>query len=204
MDLIRQYQAKDIPVEIVSRTVFRSASDTESPQGLMAVFPRLQLTLPAEPDFILVLDSIRDPGNLGTIIRTALAAGVDGVILSPGTVDPFAPKVLRAGMGAHFQLPIIELSWVDIDHLIRGLNCHLADIEGGQSLWEVDLTSPLAIILGGEAAGPGENARKLAHQIINIPMSGKTESLNAAAAGAVLLFEVLRQRTNLENTEPDL
>jgi TrmH family RNA methyltransferase len=195
MDLVHHYQLKEIPVEVVSRDVFRHASDTETPQGLLAVFPRQELSLPLKSDFLLILDSIRDPGNLGTILRTALAAGVDGVILSPGTVDPFSPKVLRAAMGSHFQLPVLELSWEEIDHLVSDFHCLLADMGQGQSLWEIDLTPPVAIILGGEAAGPGKLARKLANQIINIPMSGKTESLNAAAAGAVLLYEVLRQRT---------
>jgi TrmH family RNA methyltransferase len=195
LDLVSKFQAEEIQVELVSRAVFKDASDTESPQGLLAVYPQQQLELPSKLNLLVILDSIRDPGNLGTIIRTALAAGADGVILSPGTVDPFSPKVLRAGMGSHFQIPILELSWEEIGHLVGNMKTLLADIDQGQVLWEIDLTNPLAIILGGEADGPGKEARELADQHIMIPMSAKTESLNAAVAGAVLLFEVKRQRT---------
>jgi TrmH family RNA methyltransferase len=138
---------------------------------------------------------MRDPGNLGTLIRTAAAAGVQAVLLPPETTDAFAPKVIRAGMGAHFWLPIHEMNWDQIEQVCKrsNLQLFLADMFG-RSCWETDLRGPLALIVGGEAEGASEQARTLANQTISIPISEKVESLNAGVAGAVLMFEVVRQR----------
>jgi TrmH family RNA methyltransferase len=145
-------------------------------------------------DFLLIADQIRDPGNLGTLLRTGLAGGVDGVLLSPGTVDAFSPKVLRAGMGAHFRLPILNCSWEEIKETTQDLTLYAADVSGGATLWEVDLTKPAGLIIGSEAHGPGENAFELADIKIHIPMKQDAESLNASIAGAILIYEVFRQR----------
>jgi TrmH family RNA methyltransferase len=142
----------------------------------------------------LIADQIRDPGNLGTIMRTGLAAGADLILLTPGTVDLYSPKVIRSGMGAHFRLPAQAASWEEISQITEGLILFLADMNQGTSLWETDLTAPLGIILGGEAHGPSLAARSLSNQAIHIPMNTLSESLNAAAASAILLFEVRRQR----------
>jgi len=173
----------------------KSLSEIESPQGIVAVLELNQLPLTDHPNFILIPDKIRDPGNLGSLLRTAAAAGVQAVLLPPETTDAFAPKVLRSGMGAHFRLPIHSMSWDEINQTIKlaGLHVFLADMDG-QSCWETDLCQPLALIIGSEAEGASESAKQLANQIISVPMSGGVESLNAGVAGSVLMLEVVRQR----------
>lgn len=193
--LVEVFLEQNVPCEEVSEKVIRAASDTETPQGILAILPLKPLLLPEEADFLIIADEIRDPGNLGTLLRTAQAAGVDGFLLSPGTVDPFSPKVIRAGMGAHFRLPILSCSWEKIREVTDGLTVFGAEMKEGTRAWDADLSLPLALILGGEAHGPGKHSRDLADTWIHIPMTDGSESLNAAAAGAVLMFEVLRQRT---------
>ena len=193
--LVEAFLEQNVPCEEVSEEVIRAASDTETPQGILAILPLKPLLLPEEADFLIIADEIRDPGNLGTLLRTAQAAGADGFLLSPGTVDPFSPKVIRAGMGAHFRLPILSCSWEKIREVTDGLTVFGADMKEGSRIWDADLSLPLALILGGEAHGPGKHSRDLADAWIHIPMNDGSESLNAAAAGAVLMFEVLRQRT---------
>ena len=122
---------------------------------------------------------------------------MQAVLIPPETTDAFAPKVLRSGMGAHFRLPMQSMNWDEIKQVCKlaSLKVFLADMNG-QSCWEMDLRQPLALIVGGEAEGASEQARKLANVFAKIPMAGKTESLNAAVAGSVLMFEVMRQRKN--------
>lgn len=193
--LVEVFLEQNVPCEEVSEEVIRAASDTETPQGILAILPLKPLLLPEEADFLIIADEIRDPGNMGTLLRTAQAAGVDGFLLSPGTVDPFSPKVIRAGMGVHFRLPILSCSWEKIREVTDGLTVFGAEMKEGTRAWDADLCLPLALILGGEAHGPGKHSRDLADAWIHIPMNDGSESLNAAAAGAVLMFEVLRQRT---------
>jgi TrmH family RNA methyltransferase len=195
MELLKKLEVKGIELEKVESKLFRSLSDTETPQGILAVLSDLQSLIPPSLNFILIPDQIRDPGNLGTLLRTADGAGVQAVFLPPETTDAFAPKAVRSGMGAHFRLAIQSKSWDEIQQLTQGLQVFLADMEG-QSCWETDLRQPLALIVGGEAEGASAQAQKLANQKVSIPMTGKTESLNAAVAGSVLMFEVVRQRKN--------
>lgn len=175
--------------------VLVALSDTETPQGVVAV---VSVPTPVEAPsggLILIPDQVRDPGNLGTILRAAWAAGVWKVLLPPGTVDPLSPKVLRAAMGAHFYLPILRLSWEEIGHELIGRTVWLAEAGQGTSYDAVDWSGPVALIVGGEAEGAGVEARALAagHHVC-IPMASGVESLNAAVATAVLLFEAARQR----------
>jgi TrmH family RNA methyltransferase len=194
--LLRRLEEHKVDVEQVDVSLMGSLSDTETSQGILAVLNDSLLPLPDLPDFLLVLDSIRDPGNLGTLLRTADAAGVQAVLLPPNTVDAFSPKVIRAGMGAHFRLPIQSMSWDEIRLYANGVQVYLAEMDG-LSCWEAEFKTPLALIIGGEAEGASESARKLATRLVSIPMAGKTESLNAAVAGSVLMFEVHRQRLNV-------
>lgn len=182
-------------VELVSDRLMKSLSDTETPQGILAVLEFNQLPIPDSLKFILIPDQIRDPGNLGTLLRSAAATDVQAVLIPPETTDAFAPKVLRAGMGAHFRLPIHSMTWIDIQEKLKGLQIYLADMDG-PSCWETDLRKSLALIIGGEAEGASEEARKLATQKISIPMAGNVESLNAGVAGSMLMFEVVRQRSD--------
>ena len=173
-------------------------SATETSQGLLGVFPLQPLPIPAAYDFVLILDGLRDPGNLGAILRTAAAAGVHLVLLTPGAADPYAPKVLRAGMGAHFRLPIHPADWDTIRTLTQQreppLKLILADAARGEPCWQSDLTTPLALVIGGEAEGASPQAYAMADTLIHIPMQGTVESLNASIAASILLYEITRQR----------
>jgi TrmH family RNA methyltransferase len=195
-ELVNALTTKQIEVEETSGDLLQNVSETETPQGILAVLKLDNLPIPDSPNFILIPDQIRDPGNLGTLLRTAAAAGAQTALLPPETTDAFAPKVLRAGMGAHFQLPIHSMTWDEIHEHLKQLQIYLADMNG-QSFWETDLRQPLALIIGGESDGASEEARKLAAQKISIPMPGNIESLNAGVAGSVLMFEVVRQRSNV-------
>jgi RNA methyltransferase, TrmH family len=191
--LIRKAEAKHIEVEQVSEPLLSSISEIENPQGILAVMNYSSLPIPPHANFILIADQIRDPGNLGTLLRTAAAAGVQAVLLTPETTDGFAPKVVRAGMGAHFRLPIYSLTWEEIRTATKSLEVYLADMHGNPC-WQADFRLPLALIVGGEAEGATQEARTLADLSVCVLMPGKAESLNAGVAGAILMFEVVRQR----------
>jgi len=194
-DLVNVLIANRIDTEEVSGDLLQKVSETENPQGIIAVLEFSNLPIPNSLDFALIPDQIRDPGNLGTLLRTAAATGVQAVLLPPETTDPFAPKVVRAGMGAHFRLPIHSMTWEEIEQVSKSANLqmYLADMDG-TSCWESDLRKPLALMVGNEAAGASDEAQRLATQKICIPMVGNVESLNAGVAGSVLMFEVVRQR----------
>ena len=183
----------------ITPNVLETLSDTTTSQGIMMVMPIVTAELPKKADLIVILDQLRDPGNMGTILRTADAAGVQAVICTPGSVDPFSSKVVRSAMGAHFHLPIVRLGWPQIleyrEHQKNKFKLLLTDSEKGTTLWEKDLTSPIAFIIGGEADGASEEARNAADEFIRIPMPGKTESLNAAVAAGAVLYEIIRQRS---------
>lgn len=157
------------------------------------------LPISSNLDYMLILDQIRDPGNMGTILRSASAAGVQIVYLSPGSVDPFSPKVLRGGMGAHFKLPIIKAAWEEIEIKIKHyeMHCYLATIQRGLAYYEADFLIPFSLIIGSEAYGAGDQALKLADTMVSIPMPGGGESLNASVAAGILLFEASRQRETI-------
>ena len=171
--------------------VLAHCSDTITPQGVLAVVPMIDL--PARPGIVLILDQLRDPGNLGTILRSAEAVEVGQIILTPGTVDLYNPKVVRAGMGAHFRLPVKSLLWPEISEAVAGRKVWLADAAQGRAHDKVEWALPSALIVGGEAAGASDQAAQLATGRVNIPMSESTESLNAAMAATVILFEAARQ-----------
>jgi TrmH family RNA methyltransferase len=191
--IVERLTSRGVEVEEVSESIMKSLSDTETPQGILAVLEFSNVPIPNPSNFILIPDQIRDPGNLGTLLRSAASTGVQAVLLPPDTTDAFAPKVVRSGMGAHFRLPIHSMTWEEIQVHAKDKQIYLADMDG-QSCWETDLRKPLALIVGGEAEGASETARKLATKI-SIPMAGNVESLNAGVAGSVLMFEVVRQRT---------
>jgi TrmH family RNA methyltransferase len=176
----------------VSDAVLAACADTEMPQGVVAVAPEVRF--PPRPGLILILDGLRDPGNLGTTLRSAEAAGVGQVLLTPGSVDAFSPKVVRSAMGAHFRLPVADLEWPAIPERVAGRPVWLADARGERPYDAIDWSAPAALIVGGEAAGAGAEASALATGRICIPMRGGVESLNAAMAATVILFEAARQQ----------
>jgi TrmH family RNA methyltransferase len=190
--VLDRLEKKGVEIIEVSAPVMRACTDTEHPQPLLAVlpFPALQ---PGANALLLICDRLADPGNLGTLLRTAAAARVDSAILAPGTVDPYNPKVVRSSMGAHFRIPIETLDWDQIRERVAGLTVWLAEASEGRRYDEVDWTQPSAVIIGGEAEGPSDEARALKQGSVYIPMPGEAESLNAAVAGSVILFEAVRQ-----------
>ena len=195
---VEAFTARGVPGEQVSQAVMKAVSDTETPQGILVVLSLQPSPIPAVSDFTLILDGVRDPGNLGTILRTAAAAGVRAVLLAPGSADAFAPKVVRAGMGAHFRLPVHSMGWEAIKSFLKDPvgkpGVYLADSAAGIPYTQADFRSPLALIVGGEAGGAGSEAVSLADEKVHIPMPGGSESLNAAVAASILLFEAVRQR----------
>ncbi|MBI1281187.1 MAG: RNA methyltransferase [Anaerolineaceae bacterium] len=173
----------------VDEAVMQHVSDTRQPQGILGVFPMPKAALPDHLQRILILDSIRDPGNLGTILRTAAAAGVDAVLLSPTCADPYNPKVLRGGMGAHFRVAVANMEWEHIEQLCSGKTVYMADGTGETLYDQADWSKDWALIIGSEAHGAGDAARHLTSTHIRIPMAADTESLNAAIAVGIILFE---------------
>ena len=182
------------PMLLVSDHVLAACASTETPQGLLAVLSFPEVPVPVQPTLALIADGLADPGNLGTLLRTALAAGVEAVFLSSGTVDAYNPKVVRAGMGAHFRLPIIYEPPEMLVRRFSGIPVWLAEPRGGIRYDRLDGRRPLALVIGGEARGPAEIWRRSAAGSISIPAAGDVESLNAAVAAAVILFEIRRQR----------
>lgn len=196
--LVDGFRSAGVEVTEVSSDVLNRLSDTETSQGILAVLPQELIPVTNHLEPVLIIDQVRDPGNMGTILRSAAATAAGVVFLAPGCVDAFMPKVVRAGMGAHFHLPIRRAAWDEIRDYCRNqsppLRILLAEAGTGQSMWQADLSHPLALIIGGEAQGAGEEARSLADTCVHIPMPGVFESLNAGVAAALLLYEILRQR----------
>ncbi len=194
-ELVRALVARG-HADLVSESVMKATSDTKTPQGILLEIEWKEMELVSHPNFILILDGISDPGNLGTLLRSAAAADCDAVLLSPGCADALSPKVLRSGMGAHFRQPIYTWEWPAISHFSKQhkLELLLAEAWGGQPYFQVDLTQPFALIIGNEANGVSEAAKALNPKPVQIPMPGRMESLNAAIAGSVILFEAVRQR----------
>jgi len=193
--LISEAKGCGARVEGVSAPVMEALSDTVTPSGIVAVVPMPECLLPCPLTWALVVDRLRDPGNLGTILRSASAVGVGCVMTTKGTVDAYSPKVVRAGMGAHWALKLcVDQSWSQIRQALEVLQVLLAVPRDGRAYWDVDWRQPTALIIGGEAEGASARAERLATDRVTIPMREGTESLNAAVAASVLLFEAARQR----------
>jgi TrmH family RNA methyltransferase len=185
-----------IDYRFVAAKLFDSIAETVTPQGVIAVvgIPEPKIPKTKQP-LIVVADRISDPGNLGTLIRVSAGAGAAAVVLTKGTVDPYNPKVVRAGMGAHFHIPLLWLdddvqAWIET----TCVNRVIADATGEEDYDLVNWNAPSALILGPETGGFSNEARELATVTARIPLAGGIESLNAATAGAVMLFEANRQR----------
>ena len=197
--LVKGFADAGASVEEIDPRLMDSIAGTDSPQGVLAVMRMRRLTLPESADFVIIADGVQDPGNLGTLFRTAAAAKADAVLLMPGCADEFSPKVIRSGMGTHFRLPILKTDWDRAEKWLRslpGMRILAADSDGGISCWETDLRGPAAIIIGSEGNGPCDRALELADARILIPMPGEIESLNAGIAAGILIFEVVRQRSS--------
>lgn len=179
---------------ILGDGLFRELSSVATPTGMIAVVQTPQRAdVPKFPGPCVMLEGIQDPGNLGSIVRSAAASGLNEIYLSHGSVHAWSPKVLRAGMGAHFALRIYES--VDLELLARTHpgTVFAATRSGAVPLFEADLRGVVALLFGNEGSGLSPALEQLAHQTIRIPMPGAVESLNVAAAAAVCLFERVRQ-----------
>ncbi|WP_082233640.1 TrmH family RNA methyltransferase [Halobacillus massiliensis] len=174
---------------LVSEQVFKEASDTETPQGIAAVIEKKELTFKNEP-YTLLLDSIQDPGNLGTLIRTADAAGFKQVILGKGTVDVYNEKTVRATQGSLFHLSVLQGELEDvIPKLIDdGIPVYAAALEGAKAFKEIEPSSSAALLLGNEGQGIADAYLQLSTEQVFIPIYGQAESLNVAIAGGILMY----------------
>ncbi len=182
-----------IPHQQIDPAIAQAISDTETAPGVFTVLPQPDLPWPTNPQLLLLLDGLQDPGNMGTLIRTATAAGVSGLILLPGCVDPFNPKVTRSTMGTLLRLPLRQIKWDALPQHIGSCCLYLATGDAQTPYTAVPWSEPAALIIGNEAHGVSQTARNQAHTPIYIPMHNQTESLNAAVAGSVILFEAVRQ-----------
>jgi TrmH family RNA methyltransferase len=175
--------------------IIAATTDTVAPQGIVAVaaWPELRST---RIGIQLVLDAVQDPGNVGTLLRTAEATGVTDVLCMRGTADVYSPKVVRAAMGAHFRLPLQQdVRWDELEIALGPAdNIYVADADGSMPYYAADWRQPSVLIVSNEANGASNEAREFATKSIAIPMEAAVESLNAAVAGSVILFEAARQR----------
>ena len=198
---LREEAAQGKVLELVTPTVFSYMSDTKTPQGVLAVVRQggfaKEALMDAKDAHLLVLDNIQDPGNLGTIFRTAEAAGVTGVFLSRDCADIYNPKTVRSTMGAIFRQPFVYVE--DLPGTIsrmkeKGICVFAAHLQGERSYDREDYRKKTAFLVGNEGNGLRREVEEMADVRVRIPMAGRAESLNAAIAAGVLMFEVARQR----------
>jgi RNA methyltransferase, TrmH family len=197
--ILDQMRTLSVEMDEVSVDLMDRLSDTKTSQGILLVTAYPEMPLSSRIDSAIVLDQISDPGNMGTILRTAVALGVEAVFLTPGTTDPFAPKVMRAAMGAHFHLPIRTMLPQEIHSFCKKqngleLSILLSDADCANTIWNEDLTKPVCILIGSEGNGVSADLREVADSCVSIPMSTGMESFNAAISASILLYEMIRQR----------
>lgn len=192
---------KDLDYEIIIDSVYDEISETMTPQGIMGIVQKAEYSLDSmlknENACLLLLEDIRDPGNLGTMLRTAEGAGITGVICNQSTVDLYNPKVVRSTMGSIFRVPFYRSqNFYETLHKIKehGITIFAAHLHGILYDTEGSFLGKCAILIGNEASGLSESVSELADVRIKIPMAGKVESLNAAVAAAILMYEASRQR----------
>ncbi len=185
---------------VLTEAVFKGIAVTETPQAVAAILPfnseKAEKSLVELPQLILILDRLQDPGNMGTIIRTAAAAGVDIVYYTSGSVDPYSPKVLRSTAGAIFKLSL-EMVREPVKMITalksKGIKLVAASAHSNLQYWSADLKGPIALIIGNEAGGVSPELEMAAEVKLSIPLAGSVDSLNAAVAAGVILFEIVRQ-----------
>lgn len=196
---------KGVSYEIVDDRVFGQMSDTSTPQGILCVVTQMHYTIAEfikrEQPFLMILEDLQDPGNVGTIFRTAEGAGADGIILSKNCVDIFNPKTIRSTMGSIYRMPFLYAE--DLSEVLKVLNknniwTYAAHLEGKQMYDRENYTLGTAFLIGNEGNGLSAQMAKKASCLVKIPMGGELESLNAAVASAILMYEVHRQRRENE------
>ena len=197
---IAPYQSRAI-CHIVKDSIFDSLADTVNPQGILAICYKQPSTMAQifhnAPHFILLGENLNDPGNIGTLIRTAAAAGASGVVLTQASADVYNPKVLRATAGAIFRIPVVtDIVLADVHQQLsaQGVPIYAAHPRGENTPYALPLAESFCLLVGNEAQGITPQAMALANQLVTIPMVNRTESLNASVAGCILLYEAVRQR----------
>ena len=201
-DKIRE-KIRRLPFELVTEEVFSSMSDTKTPQGVLAVAEQekhsLADVLRGERTCLLVLETIQDPGNLGTMLRAGEGAGLTGIVADAGTADIYNPKVIRSTMGSIFRVPVVyvqDLRETILELKRQKVQICAAHLRGSVDYDRADYTGASAFLIGNEAKGLTDGTAALADRAVKIPMLGKVESLNAAVAASVLMYELARQRRN--------
>lgn len=196
----------DAPSEEVSAAVLQSMSDTVATQGVIAAY-----AIPEQPPafadegLVVVLDAVRDPGNVGAILRSAQAAGCAAAVTTTGSADLYSPKVVRAAMGAHARLPLFaDMAWPRLSMLLAARRVYIAQANGGTPYYEIDWTAPAALVIGNETEGLRPEAQRRATGRVSIPMPGRAESLNASVAASIIIFESVRQRLSGRNNGLDI
>lgn len=194
----------DVKYEVISDNIFTSICDTQTPQGILAVVKQPQHSieeiLNKEKPLLLILEDLQDPGNLGTIMRTAEGAGVTGIIMSKGCVDMYNPKVVRSTMGSVYRMPFVyleneeEFSTIFNKLKEKGVVTYGAALMESQDYDNYSYESGTAFVIGNEGNGLSETALSLCQKYVKIPMCGQLESLNAAVASSILMYEAFRQR----------
>ena len=193
--------------EVVTESVMKAMADTQTPQGVLAVVRQkhysLEDVIKEKPACLMILETIQDPGNLGTILRAGEGAGVTGIVMDKNTVDIYNPKVIRSTMGSVFRMPFVYVE--DLHDALRRMKqekirLFAAHLKGTNSYDQEDFTGSCGFLIGNEANGLTDETAALADTYIRIPMMGKVESLNAAVASSVLMFEAARQRRNSKNS----
>jgi RNA methyltransferase, TrmH family len=194
----------EIPVTFVSEQVLKKISDTETPQGVLGIanmVPTLDWQKHLQSGPVVVVDRIQDPGNLGTIVRTADSAGADGILLLNGTVDMYNSKTVRSSMGSVFNVPFAQnIPFLQAYEQLKNLGYTLvaADIHGAKVYHAAQFPKKTALVVGNEGQGLAQDIRQHVDVSVKIPMLGKAESLNVAVACGIILYEIIRQNTDDE------
>ena len=202
--LLERARARGIRVIELEEGLFGQLAETDSPQGVLAVAQQRRMLLEElrtqpldRPALLVLIDGVQDPGNLGTIVRSADAAGARGVLLLKGTADIYNPKALRATMGSIFHLPVVQnLTPDEVFPFFErsGIKTVAGDPRAERAVYECDLTGPCALVAGSEAAGARTSVLEKAAERVRIPMPGRAESFNVAVSLSIMLYEAIRQR----------
>ena len=192
------FDTKNIKTVTISNRIFNDISDVKTPQGILAVIKKNQNNqIETNQEYILALDSLQDPGNMGTIIRTADSANINQIIINKTTVDPYSPKVIRSTMGAIYRTNIIEVE--DLKATLKemkskGFQIITTDLKATQSIYDINYNNKTVVVIGNEANGVSQEILQTADKKVIIPMLGKTESLNASIAASIMIYEYVRQK----------
>lgn len=192
---IKHKLTEETKVFLLKEQVFKIISNTDTPQGIIAVVNNKKAELKHGDGFYVLVDRLQDPGNMGTIIRTAHAAGALGLLYTKGTVDVYNEKTLRSSMGSIFHMPVIEDENLSVTKRLKeiGFSIIVSSLDTDNNFYDVDLSKNSIICVGNEGNGISEEVFDLADIKVKIPMPGGAESLNAAAASSIMIFEVVRQ-----------